>query len=177
MPPLEIHHEMLQHGLFHDVIGWMVSLIVHYGIAGLFVSSLLGSTIFIPFSVEAVLPVMVGLKLDLVQIIIVATIGATIGTCVNYGIGYFATELVEKRLGRDNIKKAKELMDKHGWPGLFLILVAPIPLPIPVDPLTVIPGLAKMNFSEFTLVVFCAKLIKYSIFVAVFTGVINLLHI
>lgn len=172
MPPVEPPH-----GMFHEVIGWMVSLIVHYGIAGLFVSSLLGSTIFIPFSVEAVLPVMVGLKLDLVQIVLVATIGATIGTCINYAIGYYATELVEKRLGEENLKKAKHLMDKHGWPGLFLILVAPIPLPIPVDPLTVIPGLAKMNFKEFALVVFFAKLIKYTIFVAVSTGVISLLHI
>jgi len=163
--------------MFHEITEPLIALIIHHGIAGLFISSLLGSTIFIPFSVEAVLPILLGLKMDPVQIVVVATIGATIGTCINYGIGYFATELVEKRLGEQNIKKAKDLMDKHGWPGLFLILVAPIPLPIPVDPLTVIPGLAKMNFTEFTLVVFLAKLIKYTIFVAVFTGVINMLHI
>ncbi|MFZ2456947.1 MAG: VTT domain-containing protein [Candidatus Altiarchaeia archaeon] len=172
MPPIE--HPP---GMFHDVIGWMTSLIVHYGLAGLFISSILGSTIFIPFSVEAVLPVMVGLKLDLVQIVVVATVGATIGTSINYAIGFYATELVEKRLGEENLKKAKHLMDKHGWPGLFLILAAPIPLPIPVDPLTVIPGLAKMNYKEFVIVVLCAKLIKYTFFVAVSTGLINLLHI
>ena len=172
MPPIEPPH-----GMFHDVLGWMVSLIVNHGIAGLFISSLLGSTIFIPFSVEAVLPVLVGLKMDLAQIVVVATIGATIGTCINYAIGFYATDLVEKRLGKENLKKAKHLMDKHGWPGLFLIIAAPIPLPIPVDPLTVIPGLAKMNFKEFALIVLCAKLIKYTIFVAVFTGVITVMHI
>lgn len=165
------------HTMFHDVVGWMVSLIVHYGLAGLFISSLLGSTIFIPFSVEAVLPFLVGLKLDPVQIILVSAIGATIGTCVNYAIGFYATELVEKKLGGKNLKKAKDLMDKYGWPGLFLILVAPVPLPIPVDPLTVIPGLAKMNFPEFVLIVLLAKLLKYSFFVAVLTGLVIVLHI
>jgi membrane protein YqaA with SNARE-associated domain len=163
--------------MFHDIVSWMVSLIVHYGLVGLFISSILGSTIFIPFSVEAVLPVLVGLKLDPVQIVLVSAIGATIGTCVNYAIGFYATELVEKRLGEKNLKKAKDLMDKYGWPGLFLILVAPVPLPIPVDPLTVIPGLAKMNFPEFVLIVLLAKLLKYSFFVAVLTGLVIVLHI
>jgi membrane protein YqaA with SNARE-associated domain len=172
MPPIEPPN-----GMFHEITGPLVALIVNHGIAGLFISALLGSTIFVPFSVETVLPVLLGLKLDPVQIVVVATIGATIGTCINYAIGFYATDMVEKRLGEENLKKAKHLMDKHGWPGLFLILAAPIPLPIPVDPLTVIPGLAKMNFKEFALIVFCAKLIKYTIFVAVFTGVINVLHI
>lgn len=163
--------------MFHDLIEWLVAMVIHYGIFGLFISSLIGSTIFVPFSVEAVLPFLVAAKLDYLQIILAASIGATIGTCVNYGIGFYAAELVEKRIGPDNIKKAKNLMDRYGWPGLFLVLVAPVPLPVPVDPLTVIPGLAKMDFKEFVLVVFFAKLLKYSFFVALLTGLVVVFHI
>lgn len=177
MPRFDIPHYDMAHGMFHDVIAWLVAMVVHYGIVGLFVSSLIGSTIFVPFSVEAVLPFLIGLKLDIYQILIAASLGATIGTCVNYGIGFFATELVEKRVGKANLKKAKDMMEKYSWPGLFLILAAPIPLPIPVDPLTVLPGLAKMDFREFVVVVFFAKLAKYAFFVAVFAGVIGMLHI
>jgi len=168
---------MFQQGMVHESLAWMTSLIVHYGLVGLFVSSFIGSTLFLPFSVEAMLPILIGLNLDIVQIVLVACVGATLGTCVNYGIGFFAAGLVEKRLGEESLKNAKNILDKYGWLGLFLIIAAPLPLPIPVDPVTVIPGLARMNFRDFILVIFCAKLVKYTIFAAVSMGIISMLHI
>jgi len=158
-------------GTFH----FLRDLVVGWGLLGIFVASFLGSTIFIPFSVEAVEAVLLGLKQNPYLVVLVASLGSLLGTCVNYWIGYAGSGLIEKRVGQDNINKAKHFMDKHGWPGLFLVIF--LPTPIPVDPVTVIPGLMRMNFAEFSVVVFVAKVLRYAVVAAALMGFFGFVHI
>ena len=67
-------------------------------------------------------------------------------------------KLTGKYLKPENLEKAKKLMNKYGWAGLFIALI--LPLPLPVDPITVLCGMAKMNFKEFTIVVLSGKAVK-----------------
>jgi len=152
-----------------------MNFVRHYGLPGLFFSSFIGSTIFVPFSVEAAEAFLIAAKENPYLVILVASVGALMGTWVNYWIGYFGSGLVEKRVGAGNIKKAKDFMDKYGWPGLFLVIF--IPTPIPVDPVTVFPGLARMGFAKFTVVVFVAKVLRYSVVVALLTGLLSFIHL
>jgi membrane protein YqaA with SNARE-associated domain len=156
-------------------LDFFTPLVSQYGLFGLFLTALVGSTIFVPFYVEAAILVLVEIRVDLYLIVIVAAIGALIGTCINYAIGRFASKFAEKTIGESTILKAKKAMDKYGWPGLFFIVAIPIPLPIPVDPITIIPGLTRMKFPEFVIVIFLAKLVRYSLFVGLFQGVLGLM--
>lgn len=157
-----------------DVFAALTGLVTAYGIFGLFLAAFLGSTIFIPFSVEALLPLLIKANVDLYRIVIVASIGALLGTWVNYLLGYYGSEYIKKKVGEEKISKAKEAMDKYGWPGLFIVIFTPVPLPIPVDPITIIPGLARMNFFRFSVVVFIAKLARYSFFVGILNGLLSI---
>lgn len=160
-----------------DAIFVLTSLVHSYGLTGLFISSLIGSTIFIPFSVEAMIGIVIGAGFDPYIIVLVAALGALIGTLFNYSLGYFASGYVKKYLGEQTILKAKNVMDKYGWPGLFAIIAIPLPLPVPVDPITIIPGLTRMNLMEFSAIVFTAKLFRYALFVGLCAGLLGIFGI
>ena len=96
------------------------------------------------------------------------------GTCVNYGLGFLGARLIQKRISPQRLKRAREITNKYGWPGLLFIIALPFP-GLPVDPITIFPGMARMNFYEFIIVIFFGKLIKYSIFVGLFKGLLNFL--
>lgn len=161
--------------MFDNFMAVLADIAVRYGLLGLFISSFFGSTIFLPFAVEAVIPILIKLHTNLFAVVIVASVGALMGTWVNYWLGYHASDYIRKKLGEESLKKAEETLKAYGWPGLFIIIAMPLPLPIPVDPLTVIPGIARMDFLKFSLVVFLGKIVKYSSAVAVFTGIFKLL--
>ena len=72
------------------------------------------------------------------------------------------------------MNRARQLTNKWGWPGLLFIIALPLP-GVPVDTITIVPGIARMNFYEFITVIFLGKLIKYSIFVGLFNSLFNLL--
>ncbi len=154
--------------MFESFITFLLNFVQEYGLHGLFISSAIGSTIFVPFSVEAVLAVLVAVDKDPVLLVLFATAGSFLGNSLNYVIGFFSFEWLKKWLlknkkQQDNIKKADQFSNRHGWKGLFVALMLPISLP--VDPLTILAGAGKMNIRIFLLVVIFGKLIKYSIVV------------
>jgi membrane protein YqaA with SNARE-associated domain len=139
----------------------LTSFVHTYGLAGLFLASLLGSTIFIPFTVEITFPILVAAKVGKMQILFWATLGALCGTCINYEIGSKGIDHAKKYVKEKDILKAKKIMDKYGWIGLLTVML--LPLPLPVDPLTVLCGASKMDKKEFILAVAAGKAIKYAI--------------
>jgi membrane protein YqaA with SNARE-associated domain len=146
---------------------FFVGLVGAYGLPGLFLASLVGSTIFIFFSVEGLFPFLMTSGIEPLHVIGVATIGSLIGTWINYGLGFIGSGFIEEKFDHGGIEKAHGFMDKYGWAGLFVVIAMPLPLPIPVDPITVIPGVARMNFLEFTAVVIAGKLVKYGFWAGV----------
>ena len=163
--------------MFDNFMAVLADIAVRYGLLGLFISSFFGSTIFLPFSVEAVIPLLITVHANLYLVVIVSSVGALMGTWVNYLLGYHASAYIRKKLGEESLNKAEGTLKKYGWPGLFIMIAMPLPLPIPVDPLKVIPGIARMDFLKFSLVVFVAKIVKYSSAVAVLTGIFKLMCI
>ncbi|OYT41167.1 MAG: hypothetical protein B6U86_02965 [Candidatus Altiarchaeales archaeon ex4484_43] len=148
-------------------------LIKRYGLIGLFLSSLVGSTIFLFFSVESLFPFLLTSGIEPISVIGVATIGSVIGTWINYGLGLVGSGFIRQKYDHHKINRARKIMNRYGWVGLFVVIAMPLPIPIPVDPITVIPGITRMNFIEFTIVVITGKLVKYVFWVAIFMGIIN----
>ena len=162
-------------GFIHQLAAPLMGFVFQYGLVGLFFSAFIGSTIFVPFSVEAAEIFLIEAKQNPYLVVVVAAVGALMGTWVNYGIGFFGSEIVEKRIGINNINKAKAFMNKYGWSGLFLVIF--IPTPIPVDPITIIPGITRMGFLEFSIVIFVAKLLRYALVAAILAGFVGFMHL
>jgi membrane protein YqaA with SNARE-associated domain len=149
--------------MLEGIVLWLrhLHLVHNYGFAGLFFASLIGSTIFLPFSTEAAMLVLVASGANRLGVLLVATLGSVGGTLVNYYIGYAGIRFVDRCLKKEDTEKAHRMMNKYGWAGLFIVLATPIPFP--VDPLTILCGAMRMDLKRFVAVVFLGKLIKYAL--------------
>jgi len=92
----------------------------------------------------------------------VATIGNTLGSIINYGLGLWASDYINKKYQNSTSwKHAQTAYNRYGsWSLLFAWL------PIIGDPITLIAGLAKTRFSLFILLVIIGKGARYAILIA-----------
>ncbi len=146
-------------------VEWLKLMVQQYGLLGLLFSSFLGSTIFLPLSVELTFPVLVRSGVHKIAIVWFAALGSLTGTFLNYVLGYMGIKYVYDHTRKEEVGRARRFMDRYGWAGVFVALAFPVPLP--VDPITVLCGASKMNPLEFTAVVFTAKLLKYSLWLGI----------
>ncbi|MEM4347884.1 MAG: VTT domain-containing protein [Candidatus Altiarchaeota archaeon] len=149
-------------------------ILIQYGFFGLFLASFLSSTVFFPFATELLIPVFLLHLKDIYAVIFVLSFGSTLGTCVNYAIGFaLSKRTIERYVSKEKILSAGKFMNKYGWSGLFIVLTLPIP-GIPVDVITILPGLTKMKFEEFFFIVFISKIVRYAIFVGLSEQLLHL---
>ncbi|WP_368029949.1 YqaA family protein [Arcobacter sp. s6] len=123
----------------------------------LFFSALISATLF-PLGSEALLIYNIKEGYNIYFLVLVATIGNTLGSVINYFLGLKGEEyLVRKNLLKDKyIIKSKYYFDKYGSISLLFSW-----LPIIGDPITFVAGILKFDFKKFLLLVFIAKLSRY----------------
>jgi membrane protein YqaA with SNARE-associated domain len=123
----------------------------------LFFSAFISATL-IPFGSEAVLIYDINQGYNIYLLVIVATIGNSLGSILNYFLGLKGEEfLIRKKLLKiESISKTKKYFDKY---GSFCILLSW--LPIIGDPITFMAGVLKYNIKHFILLVFIAKFLRY----------------
>lgn len=143
--------------------------LIEIGYLGLFLSAFLAATI-LPLSSEAVLTVLLFKDFNVATLIIVATAGNVLGSLTNYGIGYWLSiDVVKKilRISDNQLLKARERFHTYGILSLCFAWV-----PIIGDPLTLIAGVLRIRLAWFIILVTAGKLARY-IFIAYFVSSIN----
>ena len=143
--------------------------LIEIGYLGLFLSAFLAATI-LPLSSEAVLTVLLFKDFNVATLIIVATAGNVLGSLTNYGIGYWLSiDVVKKilRISDNQLLKARERFHTYGLLSLCFAWV-----PIIGDPLTLIAGVLRIRLAWFIILVTAGKLARY-IFIAYFVSSIN----
>ena len=123
----------------------------------LFFSALISATLF-PLGSEALFIYDITQNFNIIILLIVATIGNSLGAVVNYYMGYGGEEyLIEKKMiNPDKIEKYKTYFDKY---GIYTLLFAW--LPIIGDPITMIAGVLRYNIKIFIIVVTISKFLRY----------------
>lgn len=123
----------------------------------LFTVSLLAATL-LPVGSEALLLYDLSLDFNPLLLILSATIGNTLGSIVNYLLGYKGIEfLVEKKYANSKqLKKATAIFQKYGAYSLFLSW-----MPVVGDPITFIAGVLRYDLKKFVVIVFVAKGVRY----------------
>jgi membrane protein YqaA with SNARE-associated domain len=88
----------------------------------------------------------------------VATLGNTLGSVINYALGYWASNYIKNKYAKNaSWEKAQHLYNRYGlWSLLFAWL------PIIGDPITLVAGLARTHFGWFLLLVFIGKGARYA---------------
>ena len=123
----------------------------------LFLSAFISATLF-PLGSEALLIYDIKEGYNIYFLVIVATIGNSLGSLLNYFLGLKGEEyLVEKKLINEKvILKSKSYFDKYGSISLLFSW-----LPIIGDPITFVAGILKYDLTKFIVLVVIAKLSRY----------------
>jgi membrane protein YqaA with SNARE-associated domain len=123
----------------------------------LFFSAFISATLF-PLGSEALLIFDIKEGYNIYLLVLVATLGNSLGSIVNYFLGLKGEEyLVEKKLIKEKyISKGKYYFDKYGSICLLFSW-----LPIIGDPITFVAGILKYDLKKFILLVIIAKLSRY----------------
>ena len=138
--------------------------------ASLFISSFLSSTI-LPGHSEIILTAFIFLKkYPIIDLIFFASIGNILGSILNWCIGYFLTNLKDRKwfpINKSQLTRASSWFLKYGKSTLFLSWV-----PIIGDPLTIIAGIFRVPIYTFILIVSLAKTMRYVFISLVVTNVL-----
>ena len=138
--------------------------------ASLFISSFLSSTI-LPGHSEIILTAFIFLKkYPIIDLIFFASIGNISGSILNWCIGYFLTNLKDRKwfpINKSQLTRASSWFLKYGKWTLFLSWV-----PIIGDPLTIIAGIFRIPIYTFILIISLAKTMRYVFISLVATNVL-----
>nr|WP_281241317.1 YqaA family protein [Thiothrix caldifontis] len=127
----------------------------------LFLSALLAATL-IPAQSEALLvSLMLQGEAVLWLLLVVATLGNTLGSVINWWLGRYLEHFQSKRwfpVKAASLARAQQWFQRYGWGVLLLSW-----LPVIGDPLTVVAGVMRMRLLPFVLVVAVAKGGRYGV--------------
>jgi membrane protein YqaA with SNARE-associated domain len=125
---------------------------------GLFASAFLAATI-LPFYSEVVLFALLRDGGDPVLLVIIATVGNTLGAVVNWILGLNLRRFEDRPwfyFSRGQIEKAQAWFERYGFWSLLLAW-----MPIGGDALTLIAGILRVRFWVFILLVGTGKALRY----------------
>ena len=124
----------------------------------LFGSAFLAATI-LPFYSEVVLFALLREGGDPVMLVVVATLGNTLGAVVNWLLGRYLLHFQDRRwfyFSRTQIEKAQRWYQRYGFWSLLLAWA-----PVGGDALTLIAGIMKVRLWLFLLLVGTGKALRY----------------
>jgi membrane protein YqaA with SNARE-associated domain len=128
----------------------------------LFMSALIAATL-LPMGSEVLLLGLLSQGHNPIALWAVATLGNSLGSCINYAMGYWASDYINKK--HRNAKSWKHAQSTYNRYGSWSLLFAW--LPIIGDPITLVAGLARTRFSLFLLLVVIGKGARYWLLIAV----------
>lgn len=132
----------------------------------LFLSAFISSTLF-PGGSEAILAYLASdLEYPLYTLVVVATLGNTLGAMTSWGIGWLISiRYSADRLSKVSHQKAVERIQKYGSPVLLLSW-----LPVIGDPLCVAAGWLRIHWLSSLLFIAVGKLLRYVVVVYIVAG-------
>ena len=126
--------------------------------AALFFTAFAAATI-LPFSSEAAFLVALTNETPLFHAIFFTSFGNILGILLNYALGYFLYEKMQKKLHSSSFgKEAFSLGRRYGYGALLLSW-----LPLVGDPLTLVAGLLRLHLFWFLLIAGSLRIGRYLI--------------
>ena len=142
-------------------------MITNFGYLGLFLISFLAATL-LPLGSEAAVTLMAIAEFNPSRILIVATIGNSLGALINYLVGKWGAAFIFTKyiqVDQSTLEKLEKVYGRWGAPVLFFAW-----LPFVGDPLTVAAGVLRVNIYVFTFWVVLGKLFRYYVLITAVMG-------
>ena len=138
----------------------MESSLASHGYSGLFVLSFLASTL-LPIGSEWLLVLMLLKGNDPFSTVSVATVGNYLGSCTTWAIGIWGGPLLVRRILRIDPATEEAAVRFYRRYGVWSLLLSW--MPIIGDPICLVGGILKVDFTRFSLLVFTGKLVRYAV--------------
>ncbi len=143
--------------LFSDIGAFFAT----YGLAGIFLVTLAAGTI-VPLGSPAIV-VAASPFVNPILLILVASVGFTVGMTINYGLAYrFGRPFIQKRMSAEHLEEVTRVWVKWGW--VIYVIFGLIPV-LPVELLAFVCGFLKARIGFFLLLSFVPRLIIFAILV------------
>lgn len=148
----------------------LTQLLVDWGYWGLFLSALVAGSI-LPFSSEAVFVLLLGLGLDPLVCLAVATLGNTLGGMTCYAIGMLGRTQWFERVGvtQQQLARAQKFVAGRGAAMAFFAF-----LPIIGGAIAVLLGMMRSNLPITVAAMFTGKVVRYAVVLLSFQGIVSL---
>jgi membrane protein YqaA with SNARE-associated domain len=144
--------------LFSDMEGFFAS----YGLVGIFFITIAAGTV-VPLGSPALVVAAALFGVDPLLLILVASVGFTIGMTINYGLAYrFGRPYVQKRISAESLEEMTSAWNKWGWTIYTVFGLIPV---LPVELLSFICGFLKTRMITFLTLSFVPRLIIFGILV------------
>jgi membrane protein YqaA with SNARE-associated domain len=143
--------------LFSDVSGFFVD----YGLVGIFLVTIVAGTL-VPLGSPA-LVVAASPFVNPVLLILVATVGFTIGMTINYGLAYkLGRPYIQKRVSAEHLEEITYVWNIWGWVIYTIFGLIPV---LPVELLSFICGFLKTSIVTFLVLSFVPRFIVFALLV------------
>ena len=140
--------------------GDMKAFVAEYGLVGIFFATILAGTV-VPLGSPALVVAAALFGVPKVSLILVATMGFTIGMLVNYGLAYYlGRPYVMKKVSVEKLEEVIHLWDRWGW--ILYTVFGLIPV-LPVELLSFVCGLLKTRLDVFLILSFVPRLVVFAI--------------
>jgi membrane protein YqaA with SNARE-associated domain len=140
----------------------MENFFMNYGLAGIFLATIAAGTI-IPLGSPALVVAAALFGVNPILLILVASIGFTIGMTINYALAYrLGRPYVQKKVSAEHLQEMTLLWSKWGW--IIYTVFGLIPV-LPVELLSFICGFLKTRIATFLTLSFVPRLIVFAILV------------
>ncbi len=136
----------------------------------LFISAF-GAATLLPLSSELTLVAMLSQEYSVIVLWSVATLGNTLGACVNWWLGIYLAHFKDRPwfpFKPVQLEKAQHWFKRYGQWGLLLSW-----MPVVGDALTLVAGTLRVRFSVFLILVALGKGARYAVVIAVFFKVFS----
>ena len=140
----------------------MEAFFMNYGLAGIFLVTIAAGTI-LPLGSPALVVAAALFGVNPLLLVLVASVGFTIGMAINYGLAYrFGRPYVQKRVSAEHLEEITGVWNKWGW--IIYTIFGLIPI-LPVELLSFICGFLKTRMVTFLTLSFVPRLITFAILV------------
>ncbi|MEM3832401.1 MAG: VTT domain-containing protein [Thermoprotei archaeon] len=138
------------------------TFIINYGLIGVLLVTIIGGTV-IPLGSPVLIMGAALIGMSLFPLILVASIGSTIGMIINYALAYYlGGAYVVKRVSVQKLNTAIRLWNKYGWVIYTIFGIIPF---LPVELFSLICGLLKVRIDIFITLTFITRIIMNTILV------------
>ncbi len=146
----------------------IIQFLINHGLWGMFIAAFFAGSI-LPLASEVVLSALVAAGVAPIELLLVSTLGNTLGSATNYGIGRLGREdWIERylRVKPKALERGKRYVHKFGyWGGLLSWL------PILGSLITIALGYLRVNLPLTILMLIIGKFLRYCLVIAATEGV------